>query len=922
MSVRRVAATAAEGLRGGTARSLVGSVSSMLVVQGALVVTGVLTARMLGVENRGHLALMLIFPPVLTQVGSLGIPGAVTFFLAREPGSAPSMVRRLAALAATQAAILLVADYWILHSLFSGSLAAAARLTLPLVPAQLAQQYGLAVLQGQSRFTAFNTLRTVPMLLYAPAVALVFILGDGSVAANALAWSGAYVAAGCATCAVVSRGLSAATTGTGPELRRVVSFGMRGMIGWASPVEGFRLDQQILGLFVSARALGLYVVGQSLTNLPMLMSMSIGWIAYPRISAERDARKARRLLWIFVGLSGAVSLLVCAVLWVACGFLVPLFFGHAFAGAVSVARILLVSAVFLSVRRVVAEGARGIGLPGLASVAEIALWLVLAPLAVLLGDRYGAPGVALALVAGSAASLAVVAFGVAAARYLKFFREARRRAIEATRRGAVPVLGASLVATAVGAATARVGSLPTPELLIAAIGCTVAVPLAVRLLQRSFDIFEPTVVFAVVWTLIFVVRPTAMLAEHNFSLSSWSSDIVDVSSTYTLALKLGLLGAAAFVVGYALPVGRGLGQRTRSLPTPDGRLLATGAFVAGAVGAAFFALFFASNGGSAALHTLLAGRGAALHADVSNASVYSWQGPYLFVPSALILLVVGRSLRSLPVRLAGYAAVGLLLLRALPTGQRGLLLPFVGSFFVYSYLRRDRRPSVLTFALVAFAALIASAVLTSSRTASTSGSQPSVVSVATHGISHPSSLFAPVITGGDGNEFPAFAAALQLIPGRIGYMHGKAALGDLLTRPIPHKFWPTKPLPPRERVIQTLWPREFANGQANPEFSPLLIFYLDFGALGIAIGMIVYGVAARALWEYLRRNRSSLMAQLVFATALPAMVGAFRDGFADTALNLIWLVVPVWIIFRWASAAERRYAREVGPAAPLPGAAR
>ncbi|MCA1648559.1 MAG: oligosaccharide flippase family protein [Chloroflexi bacterium] len=60
--------------------------------QAALVVTGPLLVRMLGVEARGELALMYVVVLFVSQLGMMGMPSAVAYFIARDKVSARALV--------------------------------------------------------------------------------------------------------------------------------------------------------------------------------------------------------------------------------------------------------------------------------------------------------------------------------------------------------------------------------------------------------------------------------------------------------------------------------------------------------------------------------------------------------------------------------------------------------------------------------------------------------------------------------------------------------------------------------------------------------------------------------------------------------------------------------------------------------------
>ena len=61
------------------------AVATGFAVQSVLVVTGPLLARMLGPSGRGYLAALILWPLVITQLGNLGIPSALTYSVARDP---------------------------------------------------------------------------------------------------------------------------------------------------------------------------------------------------------------------------------------------------------------------------------------------------------------------------------------------------------------------------------------------------------------------------------------------------------------------------------------------------------------------------------------------------------------------------------------------------------------------------------------------------------------------------------------------------------------------------------------------------------------------------------------------------------------------------------------------------------------------
>jgi O-antigen/teichoic acid export membrane protein len=385
-----------------------GTIATGLLGQVFLIVSGVFAARLLGAEDRGHLALLVLVPAALAQIGALGLPVATTFYIAQNPQNARAIVCRLARVYIAQAALLLAVHAVILVVLihFSDIGLAPALLTLAVIPSSLAQQYGLAIFQGTQAFRRFNILRILPGGFYALGLTVLAIGGLESLVIVTAIWVGTTAVAAISTAVTSARALPEESAG-GPSIREMCRFGGRALIDATSPVEAFRVDQAVVGVFLSPTVLGLYVVALAFTNLPRFISQSIGMVAYPRIAAL-PLRHARREIWRYVAVVVVIAGVAVVLLEGVMSRLVPLFFGSEFAPAVPLARILLVASFLVAIRRVLADGLRGTGRPGLGSLAEVSSWVVLFPALAAFAAIWGGKGVALALLLAASVSLVVL----------------------------------------------------------------------------------------------------------------------------------------------------------------------------------------------------------------------------------------------------------------------------------------------------------------------------------------------------------------------------------------------------------------------------------------------------------------------------------------------------------------------------------
>ena len=321
-----------------------------------------------------------------------------------------------------------------------------------------------------------------------------------------------------------------------------------------------------------------------------------------------------------------------------------------------------------------------------------------------------------------------------------------------------------------------------------------------------------------------------------------------------------------FTIGYAIPAGTRLAARRSADTRPrfdESRLIA-GSVVAALVGLMLYAGFLAAWEDLRPCGLFLVGEARRCQPTYIARPCISSTGRTSSAPSALLLGAVAWKRRSRPIGVAAVVIAGILVVPATAIGSRMILLPLALGFVAFRYIRRGRRPGTLALCIGAAIALVGSSVLLQTRDA-TDRARGSLLATAAQTVSHPARILDPVTKQGDAEMVPAFAAALQVIPAEVPFAHGRAMALDFLTRPVPRQLWPGKPVAPREQIIAHLWPHEYASHIANPEFSVLLSLYLDFGVAGIAFGLAILGILARALYAWFNNRANSLRGQLVFA---------------------------------------------------------
>lgn len=381
--------------------------------QALLVMSGILSARILGPEGRGYLAFLVLAPVILATVGGLGLPQALTYWTARDPRGLPAVARAIAPAYVIQLAGLTLINL-VVFMLFvwpgPAEVVVSSVILLVATPAILTTQYAVAIAQGKQRFALASALLLLGPTLYVAGLLVLAVSGQGHLVPIAAAWSLAYACAAVVGLVVGLRGLPAQTTATkSVGLRQLLAFGLRGLPSIASPLQTLRLDQLAVWVLLGPVAMGLYVVALALTNLPLLLAIFMGLTISGKIAAHTDPHVASRSLGGMVAAVAAVSLTIAVLLGVFAPGVISLVFGPEFVGAAGPTRILLLGAVAASVQRSIGDGLRAMGDPAASTLGEAVSWIALVPGMVILPAAMGLDGVAGAVALSYCAGLATVA---------------------------------------------------------------------------------------------------------------------------------------------------------------------------------------------------------------------------------------------------------------------------------------------------------------------------------------------------------------------------------------------------------------------------------------------------------------------------------------------------------------------------------
>lgn len=334
------------------------------VVAGLGILTGVLAARLLGVQGRGELAAIQSWPVFLSALAELGIQDGLIYLGSRDKEHDGSI-----ALSATLLILLLAsasfAGGWIampfLLKAQSAAVVQAGRWYLFFIFAHALSWLPIFLLRCRQQGLLWNLLRLPWPLAWLAVLLGCYAFGARQPEAAAEIF---IVAFAVITIPQAIYGLKIAGVGARPSVQYwppLLRFGLPVFLSTLPQYLTLRIDQLLMAAFLPAKVLGVYVVAVSWTIAMDIVSSAIGAVLFPAIAAIKQPEEQGRLInkALRFGLTGLlVSAAAMALLAMP---LIPALFGRPFAKAVPITWVLLLAGIFSGYNQLAEQGLKGLG---------------------------------------------------------------------------------------------------------------------------------------------------------------------------------------------------------------------------------------------------------------------------------------------------------------------------------------------------------------------------------------------------------------------------------------------------------------------------------------------------------------------------------------------------------------------------------
>ncbi len=408
-ALRRFNPATAKGFGGA---SVVQTLLANVSIQGANVLTGVITARSFGPPGRGELAAMITWPQFLAFCLCLGIPGATVLTIKRAESDAGRVFAASTVMSLMLGAIAAVAGVALMPLLlrqYPPETVRLARLFVLSAPLPLLTLIFASTFQGRGDFIGFNLVRlAVPLLTL---LLLAAFAAGGRLTPTIAACCFVFAPLplmGWAFSRLCAR-LRPRLRGTGAAAGQLFHHGLRFYGNDLLGMLASQLDRVFVISLLGSGETGVYVVALSLAHVVGVLPAAVASVLFPKACGRPDAEIARvvaRAARVTTAATAAAALLV--------GLLGPLIlalvYGSEFVAAAGPARLLLAEAVLAGTAVVLGQAFLASGRATTVIAGQAVGVAASVPLLLLLVPRLGLPGAAVALLVATGARLVVLLY--------------------------------------------------------------------------------------------------------------------------------------------------------------------------------------------------------------------------------------------------------------------------------------------------------------------------------------------------------------------------------------------------------------------------------------------------------------------------------------------------------------------------------
>jgi O-antigen/teichoic acid export membrane protein len=383
---------------------MIQAVGTQVFIAAINILTGVITARMLGPQGRGIYTAVTTWPQLLATLAFAGLNSAVVFRMRKVPESVGRVAAGALMLGTAQCLVAIAAGFALLPMLMGKYPAATVSFARICLVSALVNSTYMLIKQsfaGIGAFKQFNLANLWPQLLYLIALLAMLPFGPATANATILALLGTGALAVFTTLPKFLRLVRPQLRGSRAELRQIAAFSTRAAAMDVVFALASNADRLVLIPLLPPGELGFYTVAFSFSRAIQLAQPAIASVVFSHMAGQSASggqqlhdHAFRFLLAALVAGTG--------VLWLVGAPLLVFTYGPEFAAANAIFRLLLVEASLGALSQVTIQLFLARDRPGIVSTIQVIVLCVSVGALLVLVPLYGGIGAAAGLLVAAA----------------------------------------------------------------------------------------------------------------------------------------------------------------------------------------------------------------------------------------------------------------------------------------------------------------------------------------------------------------------------------------------------------------------------------------------------------------------------------------------------------------------------------------
>lgn len=384
---------------------------------GVALISSVLLARVLGPEKRGEIMAIQVWPNFISYIGTLGLIQAVTYFESSKREKTPTIICNSVTVGIFQAAILIPVGFFILKIVYPKAdqeFAKSFLTILAVIPLTIISQYLISVLQANHYARQLNILRLIIPVGYSISLLVLLFIGFTiqrvvlsqiflNVCVLSLSIGFTYKHCMRSNCNKNDFKIDFKV------IKELHQYGIKSWLGDVAQNLNNRADQIFVASILTPVQMGYYAVSLSITNILSSLSNAFKMYIFPEIASktEQEPEGKNNFLNSFNSFWN-LNLILSLALILATIPGVYILYGDEYKDAIIPAVILIIGSVFANSKSVIISALQGLGRPLWGSFVELAGFMMLSFMMILLSQGSDILVVAVAVTAVNIAQFAVI----------------------------------------------------------------------------------------------------------------------------------------------------------------------------------------------------------------------------------------------------------------------------------------------------------------------------------------------------------------------------------------------------------------------------------------------------------------------------------------------------------------------------------